>query len=251
MGDKLKYLRDHFFDSPKKKVIAIVAGLTIVGVGFGVVYKPVQIQIGDTIIKTSTMMGTVQDVLDKNDIVLEQKDKVLPALESKLEKNSVINITKAQEIVLLVDGKELTIKTAENSVADMLKAENVVLDEDDRVEPSVETKIEKGQKIEVVRVDEEIVTETEDINFETTVKKNNKLDKSVKKTIQNGEVGKKEITSRIVYENGAKIGTEILSEKVVQEPKEQIVEQGTMESYVSNSRGESTANNSSSNNSGS
>lgn len=251
MGDKLKYLRDHFFDSPKKKVIAIVAGLTIVGVGFGVVYKPVQIQIGDTTIKTSTMMGTVQDVLDKNDIVLEQKDKVLPALESKLEKKSVINITKAQEIVLLVDGKELTIKTAENSVADMLKAENVVLDDDDRVEPSVETKIEKGQKIEVVRVEEEIVTETEDIDFETTVKKNNKLDKSVKKTIQNGEVGKKEITSRIVYENGTKIGTEILSEKVVQEPKEQIVEQGTMESYVSNSRGESTANTSSSNNSGS
>lgn len=239
MGDKLKYLRDHFFDSPKKKVIAIVAGLTIVGVGFGVVYKPVQIQIGDTTIKTSTMMGTVQDVLDKNEIVLEQKDKIVPALDSKLSKNATINITKAQEVVLLVDGKELTIKSAEASIADLLKAESVTLDEDDKVKPSAESKVEKGQKIEVVRVDQEVITESEDIDFEVTVKKNKNLDKSVKKTVQAGEKGKKEITSKIVYENGKEVGREIVSEKVVAEPKEQIVEEGTRESYVSNSRGPS------------
>ncbi|MGL4451329.1 MAG: 3D domain-containing protein [Sarcina sp.] len=242
MGDKLNNLKDHFFDSPKKKVIAIVSGLAIVGVGFSVVYKPVQIKVGDQVIKTSTIMGTVQDVLEKNDVSLEQKDKVVPALNTKLAKNSVINVTRAQEVVLLADGKERTLKTPETSVKDFLKEEGVTLAEKDRVVPDMDTKIDKGQKIEVIRVEEKIVKENEDIEFEVTVKNNKDLDKSVKKTVQEGELGKREITARLVYENGKQIGKEILSEKVVSEPKNKVIEQGTKEKEVIVSRGPSKPN---------
>ena len=240
MRDKLKYLKDHFFDSPKKKVIAIVSGLAIVGVGFSVAYKPVQIKVGDKIIKTSTIMGTVQDVLERHEISLEQKDKVVPALNTKLAKNSVINVTRAQEVVLLADGKEKTLKTPETTVKDFLASEGVELNEKDRVVPHVDTKIAKGQKIEVVRVEEKVVKENEDINFEVVVKNNKNLDKSVKRTVQNGELGKKEITSKLVFENGKQIGKEILSTKVISEPKNKVIEQGTKENTVS--RGSSSSN---------
>ncbi|MGL4655063.1 MAG: 3D domain-containing protein [Sarcina sp.] len=251
MGDKLQYLKDHFFDSPKKKVIAIVSGLAIVGISFSVVYKPVQIKVGDKIIKTSTIMGTVQDVLEKNDITLEQKDKVVPALNTKLAKNSVINVTRAQEVVLLADGKEKTLKTSEASVKDFLAAEGVKLDEDDRVVPEMDTEIAKGQKIEVIRVEEKVVKENEDIEFEVTVKNNKNLDKSVKRTVQEGELGKKEITAKLVYENGKQIGKEILSEKVVSQPKDKVIEQGTKEKEVVVSRNPSNSNSSSGSNSSS
>lgn len=239
MGDKLKYLRDHFFDSPKKKVMAIITGLTIVGVGIGtsIMYKPVQIQIGETILETSTMMGTVQDVLDKNNIILDQKDKIVPSLESKLSKNSIINITKAQEVIIFVDGKELSIKSAEDTIEDMLLAEQITLDEDDRVDPHAQTKIEKGQKVEIVRIDEELITENENIDFEVTVKQNKELDKSVKKTVQEGQTGQKEITLKVIYENGQEVQRDIISEKITKEPITKIIEEGTRESYVSISRG--------------
>ncbi|WP_297436483.1 3D domain-containing protein [uncultured Clostridium sp.] len=237
MGDKLNNLKNQIFDSPKKRVIALVSGLTIVSVGFIGIHKPVKIEIGDKTINTVTIMGTVQDVLDKHDLVIEQKDKVVPALDSKLSKHSVIKVKKAQEIVLLVDGKEKTIKTAEDSVKEMLKAENVTLDEKDRVEPSMETTIEKGQNIEVVRVDEKLITESEDIDFEVTTRKNDKLDKSVKKTVQEGTVGKREIKSKLIYENGKQIGKEIISDKVITDPKAKIIEEGTRVTFVSNSRG--------------
>ncbi|WP_297518728.1 G5 and 3D domain-containing protein [uncultured Clostridium sp.] len=251
MGDKLKHLRDHFFDSPKKKVIAIVSGLAIVGIGFSVIYKPIQIKVGDKIIKTSTIMGTVQEVLEKNEIALDQKDKVVPALNSKLAKGSVIKVTKAQEVVLLADGKERTLKTAEALVEDLLIAEGVKLDEDDRVIPDMDEKVVKGQKIEVIRVEEKLVKENEDIEFEVTVKNNKNLDKSVKKTVQEGELGKREITARIVFENGKQIGKEIVSEKVVSEPKNKVIEQGTKEKVVTPSRGPSSSNNNNSGNSNS
>ncbi|MGL4990894.1 MAG: 3D domain-containing protein [Sarcina sp.] len=239
MGDKLKYLRDHFFDSPKKKVMAIITGLTIVGVGIGtsIIYKPVKIQIGEMAIETSTMMGTVQDVLDKNNIILDQKDKIVPSLESKLSKNSIINITKAQDVIVLVDGKELSIKSAEETIEDMLIAEQIILDEDDRVEPDAQTKIEDGQKVEIVRIDEELITENENIDFEVTVKKNKDLDKSVKKTVQEGEVGQKEIILKVIYENGQEVQRDIISEKITKDPIAKVIEEGTRESYVSISRG--------------
>ncbi|MGL5822032.1 MAG: 3D domain-containing protein [Sarcina sp.] len=245
MGDKLKNLKENFFDGPKGKIIAGVTGLAIVGIGFGTVYKPIQINVGDQIIKTSTMMGTVQDVLDKNNIVLEHKDKVEPSLDTKLQKNSVIDVTRAQEVVLLVDGKELTLKTAEELVEDMLKAENVTYDEDDRIVPEANAKIEKGQKIEVIRVDQKEVKENEDIDFDVTVKKNSTLDKSVKKTVQEGKKGQREIVSRVVYENGKEVGRHILSEKVVSKPVERIIEEGTKEIQVSNSRNPGSTNSSS------
>ena len=255
MREKLKYLKDHFFDSPKKKVIAIVSGLAIVGIGFSVAYKPVQIKVDDKIIKTSTIMGTVQDVLEKHEISLEQKDKVVPALNTKLAKNSIINVTKAQEIVLLADGKEKTLKTPETTVKDFLASEGVKLNEKDRVVPHMDTKIAKGQKIEVVRVEEKVVKENEDINFEVVVKNNKNLDKSIRRTIQNGELGKKEITSKLVFENGKQIGKEILSTKVISEPKNKIIEQGTKEKNVfkgpSSSNSGSNSNTTNNSNSGS
>ena len=237
MGDKLNNLKNHIFDRHKRRVIVLVSGLTILSVGFIKMHKPVKIEIGDTTINTFTMIGTVQDVLDKHNLVIEEKDKVVPVLDSKLSKHSVINVKRAQEIVLLVDGKEKKIKTAEDSVKDMLKAEKVTLDEKDRVEPSIETVIEKGQNIEVVRVDEKLVTENEDIDFEVTTRKNDKLDKSVKKTVQEGTVGKREIKSKLIYENGKQVGKEIISDKVITDPKAKIIEEGTRVTFVSNSRG--------------
>lgn len=241
MGIKLKNLKNHFFDSPKKKILSVVTVVAIGAVTYlAIAYKPVKIEISGKVIDTATLTWTVQDVLEKNNIVLDSKDKIEPALDSKISKNEVIKITKAQNVVLLVDGKEKKFKTAEASIGDMLKAENIKYDDNDRVEPAVDSKIVKDQKIEVVRVEEEVVKETENIGFETTVKKNDKLDKSVTKTVQDGQDGEKEITAKIVYENGKEVGRHIVSEKVLKEPIAKVVEQGTMQTVVL-SRGTSSS----------
>lgn len=242
MGIKLQYLKDHFFDSPKKKILSVV---TVVAIGavvyLTIAYKPIKIEISGKTIDTATLTWTVQDVLEKNSIVLDSKDKIEPALDSKISKNEVIKITKAQNVVLLVDGKEKTFKTAEASIGDMLKAENIKYDENDRVEPAIDTKIVKDQKIEVIRVEEKLVKETENIEFETTVKKNDKLDKSVTKTVQTGQNGEKEITAKIVYENGKEVGRHIVSEKVLKEPIAKVVEQGTMQTLALSRGSESSS----------
>ncbi len=233
MSKKFQYLKNHFFDSPKKKFISIVTGVAIVAVAYvGVSFKTITIDVDGKPVEAATLKWTVQDVLKQEGIVLGQKDKVSPSLDEKLSRNDVIKINKAREVVLLVDGKEKTIKTAEASIKDMLKAEKVKLGEKDRVEPGLDTKIAKGQKIEVVRVEEKLVKEKEDIDFETIVKKNSKLDKTVKKVVQAGSKGEKEITIKVIYENGKEVGKNILSEKVLVEPQEKIIEQGTKQTLA-------------------
>lgn len=246
------YLKEKsFFDSPKKKVIAFLAGAALVCVVYiGTSYKVVTINVDGKEMKTTTLKWTVQGVLEQNNIVLAPKDKIEPSLEDSLKRTDSINIKKAKEVILLVDGKETKIQTPETSIEAMLKSENVVIDNDDRVSPQKDAEIKPGLKVEVTRVEEKLVTTKEAINFETETKENSNLDNGVKKVVQEGEKGEKEIVTKFVYENGKEFSKKVVSEKVVKEPKAQVVEKGT-KVKVTKTASSNNSSNSSSNNSSS
>ena len=54
------------------------------------------------------------------------KDKVQPALDEKISSKDIINIKRAVEIEMVVGSKTIVIKTAEDTVKDMLEAERDV-----------------------------------------------------------------------------------------------------------------------------
>lgn len=75
----------------------------------------------------------------------------------------------------------------------------------------------------------EQVTEERDIPFETVNQDCTYLPKGEQKTIQNGEVGKKDVTVVKTYENGQLIGENILHENKTKDYLPQIVTVGTSE----------------------
>ena len=119
------YLKEKsFFDSPKKKITAFLAGAALVCVAYvGTSYKVVTINVDGKEMKATTLKWTVQGVLEQNNIVLAPKDKIEPSLEESLKRGDSINIKKAKEVILLVDGKERKIQTPETSIEEMLKSE--------------------------------------------------------------------------------------------------------------------------------
>lgn len=252
------YLKEKsFFDSPKKKVTAFLAGAAIVCVAYiGTSYKVVTINVDGKEMKATTLKWTVQGVLEQNNIVLAPKDKIEPSLEESLKRGDSINIKKAKEVILLVDGKERKIQTPETSIEAMLKSEKIAINSTDRVSPQKDAEIKSGLKVEVVRVEEKLVTSKETIEFETETKENSNLESGTKKVVQKGENGEKEIVTKIVYENGKEFSKKVVSEKVVKEPKSQIIEKGTKKKVVvtttkantsssSSSKGNSSSNSSS------
>lgn len=247
------YLKEKsFFDSPKKKITAFLAGAALVCVAYvGTSYKVVTINVDGKEMKATTLKWTVQGVLEQNNIVLAPKDKIEPSLEESLKRGDSINIKKAKEVILLVDGKERKIQTPETSIEEMLKSEKITVDNNDRVSPQKDAKIKSGLKVEVVRVEEKLVTSKEAIDFDTETKENSNLESGTKKVVQKGENGEKEIVTKIIYEDGKEFSKKVVSEKVIKEPKSQIIEKGTKKKVVTTTKKDKSSSNSSKGNSSS
>ena len=73
------------------------------------------------------------------------------------------------------------------------------------------------------------VKEVEDIKFETITRENKNAPKGEVKVVQKGIKGKKEITYKVVYENGKEVSREKVSEQVVQDVLNEVIEVGTKE----------------------
>lgn len=175
-----------------------------------------------------TYKRTVQGALRDNDISIEEKDKVEPQLDSNVRKGDIIRVKKAVNVEVAVDGKQLQVKTAEENVENMLSTEGIKVKEDDKISPSLESKIADGLKVGIVRVEVQNLTESKPIEFATVIQKDDNMANTETKTLQAGEQGQKEITTKIVYEDGKEVERKVVGEKVVKEPVNKVMLQGTL-----------------------
>ncbi len=188
-----------------------------------------------------TYKGTVEDVLEERGITLEVKDKISPALEEKVSDNTVISIDRAVEVTLIVDEKKLIIDTAEKTIEDLLIAEKELLSVEgiefiegtDEITPKLDSNIEENLKIEIVKV--EILNEVavEEIKFDTITQEDGSLDYGLEEVKQDGTLGEKEITYKIVKKNGEEVSRDVVSSKVTKEPVNKIIVEGTRKVFAS------------------
>lgn len=214
-----------------KKLTASLLSISIIAVLMTVIYlnlKTVTIVIDGKQAQYKTFKATVDKVLEEEDIVLGPKDIIEPSLNSKVSRNSTINIKRAFNVNLKVDGKDLNILTSHGDVASVLKAEGVTLRDEDKITPSLDSKLSKDMKIEIVRVDVKTISESKAIDFKTVVKSDSNLANTVRKTVQEGQQGEKEINTEITYENGKEVARKLLEEVVVKKPKDKIIVAGTL-----------------------
>ena len=169
--------------------------------------------------------------------------------------------------ITMANGYTMTVVTTKNNVADILKDNNIYLEEDERVTPSLESELTENQKIiisnkseqevqiakisesgietsldEILKsyspIIEKIVIEQEAIPYETITKDASQgaTDKK-NKVIQAGEDGIKEITYKVKYQNEEEIEKIKLSEIIVKQPVNKIVQ---IQKNITTSRAGST-----------
>lgn len=232
----MKFLRSYFFRKNRNNSILTILSLaTIIIVSIVLIFrKPITLIVNGEERKVTTYMGTVQGALHKNNIVLAPKDKVEPELDSKISKNQTITIKSAVDVTVNVDGKELTVTSAENNVLDLLNAEGITVDNDDKIIPSKDSEVVKDLNIEIVRVDIKEIKDIEPIHYETVIKKDKSFSNTYTKTIKEGKSGEKEITSLVTYENGQEVSRYKVSEVVLKEPISKEIIQGTLKTLSTN-----------------
>ena len=169
--------------------------------------------------------------------------------------------------ITMSNGYTMTVVTTKTNVAEILKDNNIYLEEDEKVNPGLESDITENKKITITNkseqevqiakisesgiatsldeilksyspIIEKIVVEQETIPYETITKDASEgaADKK-NKVIQSGEDGIKEITYKVKYQNNEEIEKIKLSEQIIKQPVNKIVQ---IQKNITTSRSGST-----------
>jgi len=228
MMEKLKNnIKDYFSTGPKVIFIVILlcAGITI---GFYSTRKTVYVYIDGKENKIVTYKNTYKKALAANKINVGPKDKTTPSLDSRVNNGDKINIKRAVNVEVAVDGKQLKVLSAEDTIEKMFDAENIVVDEYDKVSPSKQTTLKDGIKVAITRVKIDLVKQTQVLDFAIVQKPDDNMEKGMTKLLQDGQKGEKQITTKIVYEDGKEIARQVVSEVVTKHPVQKIIAAGTL-----------------------
>ncbi|MDF2505611.1 3D domain-containing protein [Clostridium sp.] len=241
-----KKLKDNFFDFKsyfsKGSIMALVMVIIILSVTIYArsMRKVVTVSLNGETKKVISYKNTVKDILEQNNIKIEPKDKIKPSVDIRIKSGQEIYIKKAVGLELLVDGKDIKVKSGEDSVEDMLKAECIKLSDSDKVKPSKNDSIKNGMKVVVTRVSTQKLVEAKPIDFETVVQNDNNMGNDEKQVIQQGVAGSKEIITNVTYEDGKEVARNIVSEVVKSEPVKAVVKVGTLGVVNANRGGKAT-----------
>jgi len=146
------------------------------------------------IVTTKTKVG---DILKENHIIVMPEENVVPDLENEITEENEIKILKQAEL----EEKVLNISEKEDEIS----TESILAS--------------------YTPIIEKIIVEQIPIPFETITKDvSESAERTQNKVVQKGKEGLKEVVSRVKYQNEVEIDRVVLSEIVIKEPVEKIVE---------------------------
>ena len=177
-------------------IIILICGVSVMATEID--FRTVKITMSNgyemTVITTKT---NVAEILEDNSIIVEDDERVTPTLDEEISDNNEIKITnKSEQEIQIAKISESGIET---TLDEILKSYSPII--------------------------EKIVVEQETIPFETITKDVAQGATDTKnKVIKQGEDGIKEVTYKVKYQNDIEIEKIKLSEKVVKEPVDKIVQ---------------------------
>ena len=185
-----------------RKIVGILLILVLL-TGIGVMATNVKVNNVKIILSNGYEMEVVttktkiSDILDENHIVLLPEESVIPKLESELSDNNTIKIVKGEAVE--IEAAEVVENSENASSQEILSSyDNIV------------------EKIEVVEEEIPFETITKDVSESAEDKKD--------VVVQEGKNGLKEVTYKVKYQNDVEIERTIISENIVREPVNKVIE---------------------------
>lgn len=216
-----------------KKGTYLFASLVTVGMLLGSLFfalqKPVSIAVDGKLIKSRVVFaGTVEDVLEKNDIKLGKQDKVQPGIDAAVKKDMRIVVTRAFKVKVLADGQVKSIYTTPVSVKKAVELAGFKMGEKDMVKTLAADKVSPNQEIELIRVTEQELTIEEPVPFGVERVDDPTLEKGLTKTVKAGKNGVARNKVRITFYNGQEGKREVIGTEVMVPPENKVLAMGSI-----------------------
>ncbi|NTU70026.1 DUF348 domain-containing protein [bacterium] len=190
--------------------------------------RPVIVHDGNEIIFSKSAYISADEILKDLEIELNSADiiKVADPLDG-LILGAEIFIDRAPAVSLQVDGLQKTLHTRAKSVSEVILEQNIVLGVNDKVYPTLDTKLSEDMTISVVRVSQLANSEILDIPFSVEYKDDPSLTVGQSKVERAGVMGRKQVDFNVVMEDGKVVSKTPVSENIISAPVSQIVLKGT------------------------
>ena len=189
---------------------------------------PIAIVDGSTTQTITTAALTVGDAIAEAGITLYVADGVTPPLADPLKPNLAITIQRSLPITVEVDGKTLQTRTHRTTVAEVLTDTGVALVANDYTVPALDDPPPAdGSAIRVVRVVEQIITETRPLAYETQYQAIADLEIDTTQIIQAGAYGTTASRVRVRYENGVEVSRAAEDSWTAAAPQARLIGYGT------------------------
>lgn len=174
-----------------------------------------------------TTARTVGEALTQAKALLYVGDRVDPGIEVPLTAGMHIRIERAALVSVLADGRTLRARTQCRTTAEVLGQLGISLVGNDDVQPSLDSPVRDGMRIQVVRVSERTFVEQQEIPFETQWTGDPSLELDYSRLDDAGAVGITRRRYKVAYWDGQEVGRVLDEEWVAQEPRPRKVAYGT------------------------
>ena len=177
-------------------ILILISGISVMAVNTDLKDIKITLQNGYEM-STMTSKSTVSEILEENNIILNEDQRTIPDLDSEISSGDTIKITdKSYNEVQIAKISEEGIETSLNQLLE-----------------------------NYAPITEKIVVEQVAIPYETITKNTTGTStETTNKVVQEGKDGIKEVTYKVKYQNDVEIEKSVISEVVVQEPVNKIIQ---------------------------
>lgn len=170
---------------------------------------------------------TVAEAIELAGITLSGAETVTPALDTKVDENTVIEIVADSYVVLTADGEVSEIATKAKTVAEFFGNISFVLGEEDIIDTDLTAEIYDGIEITVQRVEYKEEVRTEYIDYDFITEETDEMYLGITSVERYGEEGEKAVTYKCKYIDGVLDSEEFIKEEITKEPVDQLELVGT------------------------
>lgn len=139
----------------------------------------------------------------------------------------LVTIRRSVPAAINLYGKDIKTRTLASNVDGFLKEKNIILGPQDKVLPSLSTKIKKNLKVFVLRPGQKIISEEQEIAPPVQTQYDATLDVGTTKVLKPGKPGIRIITYRIEVKKGKVVNKKEIQSVVSRDPEPKVIVEGT------------------------
>jgi 3D (Asp-Asp-Asp) domain-containing protein len=154
-------------------------------------------------------------------------DQINPPADTLVANGMKVTYTPSMELTVTADGKQIHIRSAEQTVGSALAEAGIPLIGLDYSQPSEGEALPSDGQIRLVRVSESVLLAQKSLPFKSDFQASADVELDHQEVLQPGQTGLVVSRTRIRYEDGKEVSRQTESETVVRPPKDRIVAYGT------------------------